>query len=65
MRFQASATKQNCVLLVLGLNIARSGNSLPIGCLPPLALKVGLTDCPEMSVRNDHYSLCNNAEDRS
>ena len=26
---------------------------------------LGPTDCPEMSVRNDHYSLCNNPEEHS
>jgi len=28
-------------------------------------LKMGLIGCPETSVRNYHYSLCNNPEERS
>jgi len=64
MWFQASATNQNGVLLVLGYNVARSVNPLLIGC-PAQALKVGLIGRPEMSVRNYHYLPCNNAEDSS
>jgi hypothetical protein len=41
---------ENCD--ILGYYAANSGNSLPIGC-------------PETSVRNYHYALRNNAEERS
>jgi len=39
-------------------------NIAPTGCVA-WPLKMGPIGCPETSVRNYHYSLCNNPEERS
>jgi len=56
---------ENCVLL--GYYAASSGNSLPTfrTNLSAPALKMGAMGCPETSVRNYHYWLRNNPEERS
>jgi len=38
---------------------------LPAFYLDSLPLKMGPIGCPEKSVRNYHYSLCNDPEERS
>ena len=60
---------ENCS--VLRNYAACSGNSLPTlwdNLLVPFSswhLKMGPTGCPEASVRNYHYTLCNNPEECS
>jgi hypothetical protein len=61
---------ENCVLL--GYYAASSGNFLPMfrdKLLVPSSdvstLRMGPIGCPETSVRNYHYSLRNNPEERS
>ena len=61
---------ENCVLL--GYYAASSGNFLPTfrdKLLVPSSdvstLRMGSIGCPETSVRNYHYSLRNNPEERS
>jgi hypothetical protein len=51
-------TNKNCA--VLGYYAASCSNSLP-----KFRDKMGPIDCPETSIINDHYSLCNNPEKRS
>ena len=72
----AKCSRVNCALL--GYYVASSGNFLPtfrdIGLifkdqnffmfLTSWLLKIGSICCPETSVRNYHYSLCNNPKGR-
>jgi len=53
----------------LGYYAASSGNFLQTFrenlSVPPAGVKMRPIGCPEMSVRNYHYSLRNNSEERS
>ena len=76
-----STNQNSCILLVVmiikivlamhgNMNIKFSGNFLPTfrynKSVPLIQnLEIGLMVCPEVSVRNYHYSLRNNTEERS
>jgi len=67
--YQSTVSGQNCVLP--SRYAPNNGNYLPkfrdILYVPSsfLNLKMGPTGCPEISVRNYHYSVRNNPEERN